>query len=406
MYVHKKAAYLKILHILGSGRLVRNPDAGALSGVVRTALEVAKRQAALGHTVYVVGFGGDSWTGEWSGVKLVSLKESAWLRIRFAGRQLDFSRHIPLVLYTLSTTFDVVHTHMHPYLRWIRGRLKVAHMHIDPLSDASGAQLAYRRVGLKQLARQADVVVAVSRFVQETMREDIPANQIRVVYNGGGVAPEQWEAAQRSRQANRARLKIAPDAVVVLYVGAFVPAKGVHHLAHSFVALSDVYPEAHLALAGGEGLWKSNGLNSVKVEGYTGELQVALASLPGRIHFLGLVASSNMAETYALADIVVMPSVCREAFGIAALEGMSCGLPVIASASGGLLELVGDDRGLLVPPGDEQALSAAMMDLVGDPEMRRTLGERGRKYAGQAQFSWDRAAEELLDLYSEYLGGS
>ena len=397
---------MNILHILGSGRLVEDPESGALSGVVRTALELAKRQAALGHLVHVVGFGGGSWSGTWSGVRLVSLREFTWLRLRFAGRELDFSRHIPLVLYTLLHSFEVVHTHMHPYLRWMRGRFKVAHMHIDPLSDARGAQLAYRRAGLRQLARQADVVVAVSQFVAETMKDDLPPPQLRVIYNGGGVMVARWQAAQDSRQANRARLGIAPDAVVFLYVGAFVPAKGVHHLARAFAALSGQGLQAHLALAGGEGLWKSNRVNSVQVEGYTAELQEALASVQDRTHFLGLVASGNMPETYALADVVVTPSTCREAFGIAALEGMSCGLPVIASASGGLLELVGDDRGLLVPPGDEHALTAAMTDLVGNPEKRRTLGERGRAYAGQAQFSWDRAAEELIDLYSEFLGGN
>ena len=397
---------MKILHLLGSGRLVKDPDAGALSGVVRAALELAKRQAALGHTVHVVGFGAGSWSGEWSGVRLVSLKEAAWLRIRVAGRQLDFSRHVPFVVYTLSATFDVVHTHMHPYLRWMRGRLKVAHMHIDPLPDVQGKQLDYRRAGLRQLARQADVVVAVSRFVSETMRDDIPPQRLRVIYNGGGVTPDRWQAALASRQASRARLGIAPDAVVFLYVGAFVPAKGVHHLARAFAALAGRNPRAHLALAGGEGLWKSNALNSLQVEGYTAELQGTLETVQDRTHFLGLVASANMPETYALADVLVTPSTCREAFGIAALEGLSCGLPVIASASGGLLELVGDGRGLLVPPGDEQALSAAMTDLVSDLGKRRTLGERGREYAGQTQFSWDRAAEELLDMYSEYLGGS
>lgn len=396
---------MNILHVLGSGRLDKDPEAVALSGVVRAALEVAKRQAALGHVVHVVGFGGGRWSSTWAGVKLVSIPELSWLRIHFAGRHFDFARHIPLVWYTHFHAFDVVHTHMHLYLRWLRGRMKVAHMHIDPLSNAQGSQLAYRRAGLRQLAQQANLVIAVSQFVLETMKDDIPLHRMRVIYNGGGVTPGQWEAARASRGASRARLGISPDAVVVLFVGAFVPAKGVHHLARSFVALAGNSPGPHLALAGGEELWKSNRLNSVQVEGYADELRATLEPVHDRTHFLGLIASGKMASAYALADIVVMPSTCREAFPLVALEGMSCGLPVIASASGGLTELVGEERGILVPPGDEQALMQAMAHLASDPERRQDLGERGQAYVSQAQFTWERAAGDLIESYSEYLGG-
>ena len=236
------------------------------------------------------------------------------------------------------------------------------------------------------------------------MKCDVPESQVQVIYNGGGFTAERWQAAQSSRVVTRAQMKIPPDAVVILYVGAFVPAKGVHHLAHSFAALSWDHPEAHLVLAGSEDLWKGSVLNSVQAEGYAAKLQKTLEAVQDRTHFLGLVASSKVAETYALADIVVIPSVCREAFGITALEGLSCGLPVIASASGGLAELVGDGRGLLVPPGDEPALTRALVQLIDDPVERKTLGDRGRAYARQPQFGWDQAAQQMIELYSDDSG--
>lgn len=396
---------MKILHILGSGEIIKDPGAGALSGVVRAVLEYAKRQAALGHEVQIVGFGQGNWSAMWAGVKLVSLTEFSWAQIHFAGRHLDFVRHLPFVIYTLSHSFDVVHTHMHPYLRWMRGRLKVAHMHSDPLADAQGEQLAIRKAGLRQLDSQADLVVAVSHFVQKTMVDDVSTQKLRVIYNGGGFSADQWSTARLSRNVTRERLGIPADAVVILYVGAFVPAKGVHYLARTFLAIAEDYPQAHLALVGGEGLWKGNRLNNVQMEGYTEKIQHTLASVRDRTHLLGLVPSIRMAETYAAADILVVPSVWREAFGIAALEGLSGGLAVVASASGGLVELVGNDRGVLVPPGDESALKHAIAQLIGDSALRKTLGERGRAYAQQTLFEWDFASGELVGLYREYLGG-
>jgi glycosyltransferase involved in cell wall biosynthesis len=81
-----------------------------------------------------------------------------------------------------------------------------------------------------------------------------------------------------------------------------------------------------------------------------------------------------------------------------AVEAMASGVPVVASASGSLPEVVGD-AGLLVPPGDPAALRAALRDLAGNPERRRELGGRGRARA--ARFSWSSVAQAHLALYQE-----
>lgn len=396
---------MKILHILGSGHIHRNPDAAALSGVVRATLEYAKRQAALGHEVQVVGFGESHSSFIWSGVKMVSLKEFSWAQFRLGGRTLDFRRHFPLVIHTLVTKFDVVHSHMHPYLRLIRGRLRVAHMHIAPLSDAEGKLLPHTRVGLDQLDRQADLVIAVSQFVQTQLQGQIQQRKIRVVYNGGGFTTEQWDTAQKERDTIRKRLNIPTDGLLIMYAGAFVLEKGVHHLAQAFASVAERYPQTYLALAGGGGLWGNNQMHDINARKYTEGIETILSSVRGRVHFLGLIPSNQMAEIYAAADMLVIPSVWQEAFGITALEGLSGALPVIASDSGGLVELVGQGRGLLVAPGDEQALTLALEQLISDPEQRRMLGERGQAYARQAQFTWDQAARQMIELYREHLGG-
>jgi glycosyltransferase involved in cell wall biosynthesis len=82
------------------------------------------------------------------------------------------------------------------------------------------------------------------------------------------------------------------------------------------------------------------------------------------------------------ADLCVVPSTWAEAFGLAALEPMAHGIPVIASNAGGLPEVVVDgETGLLVPPGDEAALEAALRRLLDDPAERIRMGENGRRRA-------------------------
>lgn len=396
---------MKILHILGSGHIYRDPDTAALSGVVRATLEYAKRQSDLGHEVQVVGFGDSRSTFTWSGVKMVSLKEYSWAKIKIGGHRFDFRRHFPLVLHTLTAKFDVVHSHMHPYLRWIRGRLRVAHMHIAPLADTTGELLAHTKAGLVQLDQQAALVIAVSQFVKVQLQGQIQEHKIQVVYNGGGFTPDQWSMAQNERLSVRDRLGIPGNGLLIMYAGAFVPEKGVHHLAQAFTTLANWHSDVHLALVGGGGLWGNSQMHDVNARKYTENIQTILAPVRNRTHFLGLIPSSQMIDIYAAADILVIPSVWQEAFGITALEGLSGALPVVASHSGGLVELVGEQRGLLVPPGDESALTRALEQLIIDPVQRRMLGERGQAYARQSQFTWDQAAKQMIRLYQEYLGG-
>jgi 2-deoxystreptamine N-acetyl-D-glucosaminyltransferase/2-deoxystreptamine glucosyltransferase len=117
----------------------------------------------------------------------------------------------------------------------------------------------------------------------------------------------------------------------------------------------------------------------------------------------GFLPPDELARLYARAAVVVCPS-HREGFGVACLEAMAHGRPVVASAVGGLLDLVVDgETGIHVPPGDVGALRAALERLLADRELRRRLGEAGRRRAA-ANFSWDAVTRRTLELYARYAG--
>jgi glycosyltransferase involved in cell wall biosynthesis len=113
---------------------------------------------------------------------------------------------------------------------------------------------------------------------------------------------------------------------------------------------------------------------------------------------LGFVSHQDLDRLYTHAAVVACPSY-REGFGVVCAEAMAHGRPVVASAVGGLLDLVVDgETGILVPPGDVQALREALRRLIGDPELRRRMGEAGRERVRE-RFTWKAVTDATLAAY-------
>jgi glycosyltransferase involved in cell wall biosynthesis len=114
---------------------------------------------------------------------------------------------------------------------------------------------------------------------------------------------------------------------------------------------------------------------------------------------LGFIPREELHRRFASAAVVVCPSI-SEGFGVVCAEAMAHGKPVVASAVGGLCGLVDDERtGLLVPPGDVDALRAAIQRLLDDPELRARLGAAARrKITGMC--GWDSVTERTLEAYA------
>lgn len=122
------------------------------------------------------------------------------------------------------------------------------------------------------------------------------------------------------------------------------------------------------------------------------------------VTFLGGRAQSSLPYYYASADVVVMPS-RYESFGLAALEAMACGTPVVASDVGGLSFIVRNgETGFLVPEGDEQAFADCILNLLRDPELRNKLGARAVLVA--QNYSWRLIADKIVDLYRDVMRDS
>ena len=120
--------------------------------------------------------------------------------------------------------------------------------------------------------------------------------------------------------------------------------------------------------------------------------------LAGEVHFLG--QRRDVPDLLNAMDIFVLPSY-SEGLSLALLEAMAAGLPVIATAVGGLPEVVTDgDNGLLIPPRDAAALAGALERLLADPALAQRLGANAREHVRE-HFSLDRLGREINEIYGE-----
>jgi glycosyltransferase involved in cell wall biosynthesis len=240
-----------------------------------------------------------------------------------------------------------------------------------------------------RLLRDADAFVAMSRLIRDEMQAaSVPAERVRLLPHGVDTA--RFHPATRGERASlRARLGL-PGGLLCVYCGRLLRGKGLEALVDAFAAPT-VPPQAMLLLVGsGEG----QALDA------TADLKrrVAERGLDTRVVFAG---RSDRVEDYLRAsDVFVFPSLF-EALGIALVEAAACGLPAIASRTGGIVDVVEDGRsGLLVPPGDAAAIAMALASIAGDEARRTAMGAAARAVA-LARFDERDALEGYRSLFRE-----
>jgi rhamnosyl/mannosyltransferase len=176
---------------------------------------------------------------------------------------------------------------------------------------------------------------------------------------------------------------------LVLFIGVLRPYKGIGVLLRAMAGVT----RGDLLLAG-----------SAPDGGRTARLSVQLG-ITGRVTLLGVVSESQRRVLLHACDLLVLPSLDRrEAFGIVQLEAMACGKPVVSSDLPTGVRFVNRDgeTGLLVPPGNPEALAAAISRLLTDSTLRARLGQAAHERVIR-EFSVERMVNQTIDVYSELL---
>jgi glycosyltransferase involved in cell wall biosynthesis len=178
------------------------------------------------------------------------------------------------------------------------------------------------------------------------------------------------------------------------FAGQWVPRKGITELLEAWRIVKASLPAAELHLAGGPELWKMQ-----VADPQTQQIARLIRAMEEEkvLRCVGALSRSRMPDFWNSVDIAVVPSL-YEPFGLVALEALACGVPVVATAVGGLPEIVVDgENGILVPPGDPAALAKALLALLTDERLRLAEGARRRA----EDFSLDRRSRDLLKLLAE-----
>lgn len=222
-------------------------------------------------------------------------------------------------------------------------------------------------------ARGLDGVVAVSQAVADRVVD----GSARVVYAGLPFLGDEPPAPRPP----------ASD-LVVGTAGRLVELKGIEYLIQAVAALSEEFPNLRLEIAGA-GPWRA-------------KLDDAISrhNLKERVRFLGWV--DDLAPLLRTWNVFALPSL-EEGFPIAALDAMAAGLPVVASAVGGVPELIEDGKsGFLVPPRNVEALASRLRALLNDRELRRSVGLAGYARVHE-NFNSKRMGANFTRFYDEIL---
>ena len=257
----------------------------------------------------------------------------------------------------------------------------------------------------------ADGVVAVSRAMKADVESlyGVPADRVRVIHNG--IDPDEYRPVEAPEVLQR--LGVDPDVPMVLFVGRITRQKGILHLVRAIrhlrapSAATPGRPALQVVLCAGAPDTPEIGAEmAAAVERARGESQVPITWIPQ------MLARPDVIALYSHAAVFVCPSV-YEPFGIINLEAMACETPVVASAVGGIPEIVAPgETGLLVafePEGHGSAeprdpelfarqLASAIDELMADPARREAMGKAARARV-LAQFSWRSIAAQTLDFY-------
>ncbi|MHB8839584.1 MAG: glycosyltransferase [Gemmatimonadaceae bacterium] len=352
---------MRLLHLLNHVNRVGN-------GIVNVAVDLACLQARAGHQVWVASKGG-------AFEELLARSGVRHVRIDQARRPLTLWRAFRALRTLIRTErVEIVHAHMvtgyvlarllRPFAAW---RL-VASVHNEWQRSSN-------------LMRGADRIITLSEEgVARMVARGMPRHRLRVVRNSTIGSPRYLDAAEDA---------VALRQPAIVTVAGMYERKGIADLIHAFDALGAPHADAHLYIVG-------DGPDRPRFEA----LARTLASRE-RIHFEGFQPTPR---AYLRAAALFVLASHTEPFGLVLAEARDCRCAIIATAVDGAPEVVDGGRaGLLVPPHDPAALSAAMARLLADPVER----ERWRVAAGE-NLDWlrvERQHEETLAVYRDALAG-
>jgi len=346
-------------HLIAKGLLAAGWHIDVVFGFRGTAVELFEQIGCSVHTI-----SHNNWLGGGGAVRSVR---------RFAREIVSARRFVrlfrklePTVIYTNS----LVSLASVLAAKWLRIPCV---WHVRELFDDVGGEMRIPPLGGKSFVRRLlrhvpDHVVAISQAVQENVIGSPAGSRYSIVPN---AANREFFLCGDTQAACRGRLHLPCTGSVIGVPGTLRPVKGHLFFLKAAAKLTEEFPECHFAISG-------DGPDAYRREL---EEQSRDSQLQQRVHFVGTVR--DMRDFYGACDIVCVPS-RSEPFGRVVVEALAAGVPVVASAVGGICEILREgETGLLAPYGDTDGLAHALTRVLADRALRDRLAAAGRAKALQ-----------------------
>lgn len=253
---------------------------------------------------------------------------------------------------------------------------------------------------LRKSLRAADKIIVNSEYLRRIVVSKVPevAAKVNVIYPGVDTVrfPSQYSGKGTEMRRHFRNRRGLNGKKVVLFVGRLIPLKGVHHLLRIVPKLVKLHPDLVVIIVG------SPFYGSHRKTAYSRKLEKLGRQCRGHVRFIPYVPYTEVPSWALAADIAVVPSGKREAFGLVNVEAMSCGVPVIATRAGGMKEIIrqGETGYLVNPSRIESELKEKLHLLLSDKQLREKLGKRSRERVEQT-FTWKHTADRWVKLFHE-----
>lgn len=240
----------------------------------------------------------------------------------------------------------------------------------------------------RRLVRQVDQIAALDRNSMAILQQTYgrPVQIVRTGLDTDVLAPN-----PEGRQRIRERHKIAPGEYLMLWLGIFEPFRRLEDLVEAMGIIRNSHPGIRLLVVGRQDtspVYARHIVNLVSAHGLNGRIEFVSKAVP----------ETEVPEYYSACDVFAFPN-DHQSWGMAPLEALACGSPVIVSRGSGVHEVLADgETALLVPPREPAAIARALVSLSRNPELARKIACQGRQFALR-EFSWRRYAAQMIDLF-------
>jgi glycosyltransferase involved in cell wall biosynthesis len=302
--------------------------------------------------------------------------------------RLEYMRRMRVLFKKLrrGITFDLIHQ-LNPVTAGLTLALPDVHLpivlgpYVPPWPRLSSARPALagcveKLAAAVHAAQQRRAAVVLLSTPAATARLAHPQGRLRVRELSPGIDEKTWNPGTHRELGQR-----------ILFLGHLESRKGIFVLLEAYARVLLELPGAQLRVAG-------DGVEADAVRDCV-QKSPALRS----VELLGPVPREQVPELMRSCSVCCLPSL-GEPFGMTALEAMACGMPLVVTDAGGLRYLVDDEGGRRVPPGDPDALAAALCEVLGAPELGRNMGHHNRALI-EKRYTWTSVVERLEDAYGE-----